>query len=494
MNVNAEIMRKLNQQNTLDNMLPLTAFSDAAKAEELGKQGYNPGYTLEGWRDAFPDIDPEHVLCPKMVLFPPSLIYYDPEHYICFDTHIYGGAMPIQQGAGGQIDFGRMLRERIADGMKDYKERNYASLLFPMTSEECGGIAIRILREMLEREEPSPALYKAFLSVYTLCNCGAHLLGEKALGRMVMCKSKKQKAETERKLRQFPGDTVTVYRGQASQSTPYQQACSWTTDINKAYFFASWRSAEDSRILTGTVRKDRILDYITDRNEKEILVLPGSVEKVRSRQCASWEMFQKVAAADMFSRSYTFPEESLARSIMAELDRVYAEAGADDHDRNHSLRVALLANYIYRVDVLLPLTHRSKEGFKRAGGILAELSTAIIYHDAGRKDNTANTEHGAAGYEKYRQDHGENNVIRFLTTYHCRPDKAARAFWQREFAKDADADYIWKAFCILKDADALDRVRFGNLSRDYLDVNTLRTETAKSLVPVAHQLYGARIR
>ncbi len=154
--MNAEIMRKLNQQNTLDNMLPLTAFSDAAKAEELGKQGYNPGYTLEGWRDAFPDIDPEHVLFPKMVLFPPSLIYYDPEHYICFDTHIYGGAMPIQQGAGGQIDFGRMLRERIADGMKDYKERNYASLLFPMTSEECGGIAIRILREMLEREEPSP--------------------------------------------------------------------------------------------------------------------------------------------------------------------------------------------------------------------------------------------------------------------------------------------------------------------------------------------------
>lgn len=303
-----------------------------------------------------------------------------------------------------------------------------------------------------------------------------------------------QKAETERKLRQFPGDTVTVYRGQASQSTPYQQACSWTTDINKAYFFASWRSAEDSRILTGTVRKDRILDYITDRNEKEILVLPGSVEKVRSRQCASWEIFQKVAAADMFSRSYTFPEESLARNIMAELDRVYAEAGADDHDKNHSLRVALLANYIYRVDILLPLTHRSKEGFKRAGGILVELSTAIIYHDTGRKDNTANTEHGAAGYEKYRLDHGENNIIRFLTTYHCRPDKAARAFWKREFAKDTDADCIWKAFCILKDADALDRVRFGNLSRDYLDVNTLRTETAKSLVPVAHQLFGARIR
>ena len=100
-----------------------------------------------------------------MVLFPPSLIYYDLEHYICFDTHIYGGAMLLHPMDSGQLDFDRMLRERIADGMKDYEEQNYSGLLFSMTSEECGGIAIRILREMLEHEEPNPALYKAFLSV-----------------------------------------------------------------------------------------------------------------------------------------------------------------------------------------------------------------------------------------------------------------------------------------------------------------------------------------
>ena len=279
--MNSEIIRKLNQQNTLDNMLPLTAFSDETKAEELGKQGYIPGFTVESWKAAFPDVDPRHVLCPQTILFPPSLIYYDPEHYICFDTHIFGGMMqfPLRQADGRQMDANRILLERIADGMKDYEEKNYADLLFPMTSEEGGGTAIRILREMLEREEPNPKLYAAFLSVYTLCNCGAHLLGEKALGRLVMCKSEKQKAETKRKLRQFSGDVVTVYRGQASQSTPYEKACSWTTDINKAYFFASWRSAEDSRILTGTVRKDQILDYINDRNEKEVLVLPGAVKK-----------------------------------------------------------------------------------------------------------------------------------------------------------------------------------------------------------------------
>ena len=68
----SEIIRKLNQQNTLDNMLPLTAFSDETKAEELGKQGYIPGFTVESWKAAFPDVDPRHVLCPQTILFPPE--------------------------------------------------------------------------------------------------------------------------------------------------------------------------------------------------------------------------------------------------------------------------------------------------------------------------------------------------------------------------------------------------------------------------------------
>ena len=60
---------------------------------------------------------------------------------------------------------------------------------------------------------------------------------------------------------------------------------SWTTDINKAYFFASWRSAEDSTILTGRVPKDKILDYIDRRNEKEVLVQPGAVELIHRKRC-----------------------------------------------------------------------------------------------------------------------------------------------------------------------------------------------------------------
>ena len=490
-----DILRELNRQNSLDSMMPLMAFTDEAKIEEMNKQGYYPCFTADSWREQFPDVDPKNVLCPQMRLFPASLIYYDPEHYICFNTNIYNGVMqfPPFSMTDSQDDPNAVLLKRIAEGMKAWEERDYLRLLLPFTSEEDGGIAIRILREMLEREEPNPKLYSTFLSVYTLCNCGAHLLGEEALRRLTMCKSEEQKKETAEKLNQFPEDVLTVYRGQASESTPYQKACSWTTDINKAYFFASWRSSDDSRILMGRVRKENILDYIDGRNEREVLVIPGSVENVRERRCVSWDIFQRIVSADMFSKKYQFPAESLARNIMAELEDVYKEAGADDHDKNHSLRVALLANYNYRTEILLPLRQRRDGEYQRACRMLADLSQAIVYHDAGRADNTANSVHGAAGYERYRQEHGENRAVQFLTTYHCRADKEAREYWERNFC-GKDAKYLWTAFCVLKDADALDRVRFGNLSRDYLDVNTLRTETAKGLVPVAHQLYGAAIK
>jgi hypothetical protein len=70
-----EIIRQLNQQNTLDNMIPLTEFSSESELQELEKRGYNAGYTAESWKAEFPEIDPKYILCPQSVIFPASLIY-----------------------------------------------------------------------------------------------------------------------------------------------------------------------------------------------------------------------------------------------------------------------------------------------------------------------------------------------------------------------------------------------------------------------------------
>ncbi len=57
-------------------------------------------------------------------------------------------------------------------------------------------------------------------------------------------------------------------------------------------------------------------------------------------------------------------------------------------------------------------------------------------------------------------------------------------------AKDKGEEYknrVWQLYCIVKDADALDRVRFG-MGGDGLDVKYLREELSKRLIPMACKL------
>jgi len=74
----------------------------------------------------------------------------------------------------------------------------------------------------------------------------------------------------------FDGDEIiTVYRGEASKSTPYNQAYSWTTDIEVAFWFAD-RFNSNGKVYIGKVKVDDILDCFQN-NESEIIVFPENV-------------------------------------------------------------------------------------------------------------------------------------------------------------------------------------------------------------------------
>ena len=72
-------------------------------------------------------------------------------------------------------------------------------------------------------------------------------------------------------------------------------------------------------------------------------------------------------------------------------------------------------------------------------------------------------------------------AVCFLIEYHCLDDKLAE-----EYLKSTDTirarKRTWLLYQILKDADALDRVRFGIYD---LDVNQLRLSITHKLVPLA---------
>ena len=91
--------------------------------------------------------------------------------------------------------------------------------------------------------------------------------------------------------------------------------------------------------------------------------------------------------------------------------------------------------------------------------------------------------HGKAGREVYENNtsRSADPVISFLIEYHCLADDLAE-----EYLKSTDTirarKRTWLLYQILKDTDALDRVRFGIYD---LDVKQLRLPISHKLVPLA---------
>ena len=93
-------------------------------------------------------------------------------------------------------------------------------------------------------------------------------------------------------------------------------------------------------------------------------------------------------------------------------------------------------------------------------------------------------------YKKYG---GSDNVIAFMIRNHCIDDETAKKELDGEFSSTR-RDKAWLLYSILKDADALDRIRFGFAiveGSDGLDVRYLRNDFAKKLVCFAYKAKGA---
>ena len=75
-------------------------------------------------------------------------------------------------------------------------------------------------------------------------------------------------------------DTLTIYRGETKQSTPYKQALSWTLDKEKARFFATRFDSDEPTIYKAKVKTVNVIAYDNDREEEEVLVHSDSLERI----------------------------------------------------------------------------------------------------------------------------------------------------------------------------------------------------------------------
>ena len=327
-------------------------------------------------------------------------------------------------------------------------------------------LRVSVLSKYIELSNPGEDLYVLFLDLYRTSDFGFSSLSENGLQKVFAGKSQKQKEDTEKKLSSLP-DVVTIYRGEGSKSTPYEKSFSWTTSYKAACFFACRiPSLENSRIITAHVSKCDIIEYFPNDEEKEVLVPPAAV---KDRKVDT--LYGINALTDEIQEFY--PLYQRYRSRISTLYDAYGRANDEEHDAEHTLRVLFDALLLVQG---IALTEKESH----------QLCDAILYHDIGRTNDDVDDSHGAKSNDIYHDAVPEcNSATAFLIEYHCLDDRKALADLKASNIRNKER--VWLLYTILKDADALDRVRFGMRA---VDPKYFRNEITHKLLPTAQSCVG----
>lgn len=329
-------------------------------------------------------------------------------------------------------------------------------------------LRVSVLSKYIELSSPGENLYALFLDFYRTSDFGFSALKEDNLQKVFSGKSQKQKQNTEKKLSSLP-DIVTIYRGEGSKSTPYEKSFSWTTSYKVACFFACRiPSLENSRIITAHVSKCDIIEYFPNDEEKEVLVPPAAV---KDRKVDT--LYGINALTDEIQAF--FPLYQHYRSRISTLYDAYGRANDEEHDAEHTLRVLFDALLLVQVQGIALTKNESHQ-----------LCDAILYHDIGRTNDDVDDSHGAKSNDIYHDAVPEcNSATAFLIEYHCLDDRKALADLKASNIRNKER--VWLLYTILKDADALDRVRFGMRA---VDPKYFRNEITHKLLPTAQSCVG----
>ena len=316
-------------------------------------------------------------------------------------------------------------------------------------------LAIDLFLKNMDKEKD---LFKSFTDIYTSMDYGFDRITNDDLKKVLNARKPKQAEEVMEKIKNLP-DEITVYRGEGSKSR--KDGFSYSTDINTALFFASraLNPEDKGKIITGKVRKEDVIFYTDERGESEIVALPDKVYDKNKHE--------------LYSLADVFPHELIDKYFeYREYIREYTcLKDGSDHGKLHLVRVLLLG--------LILLEYEYDDYFDEMTDYdIDTLCTALSFHDIGRTNDAEDEKHGRDSFIKLSEVSGlpdyDKQTVSMLMEYHCLDDK----LFHERYGKSV-------LFDIMKDADALDRVRFRIKE---LDVNFLRGENSWKYVPVAVQL------
>lgn len=345
--------------------------------------------------------------------------------------------------------------------------------------------------EYLYEHIPEDQKYKLFISLYIHQEYGFSRYDKELVKEVLSAQPESVRLEAIERLKTKLGVSdnavVRIYRGVGEASTPLHETLSWTISKDIANFFAN-RIGLNGYVIEGEVKLSDVTDYLTGRNEEELLVLPEKVTILRNEK-----PLEQVDTGDEMA---LLEEVGIINEFQTIRDSLMPEKAFKSpygyHGIQHTKRVLL---HCLSLSNAMGLSDNER-------GI---LSLSALYHDIGRKHDESCLHHGEWSVEKRKEldlpltyvicnDWGEKEIVKltkqeqevmeFLMKYHCKPDSEGE-----KALEELEPGYVKECakelFPVFKDADGLDRVRLGDLNPGFL-----RTDEGKRRLQFAKDVFA----
>lgn len=429
------------KKGSISDLLPLSLITTDKDVKKFNNNGYIV-HKLDEFLKDYPELSNYIDYLYYDNSFGCQIIYYNTDDLILIETNIYSG----YDGFQSLLEVNRLL-----DLIVSYKTMSFDKKYY--------FISERFRLEFILRNiDKIPDKYHYFVDAYSMSDYGFEKLKKNDIVSIFNYKTNKDIKLTKEKLKDLPNELV-VYRGIGSKSL--RDGYSYTLNFDVARFFAFRLSKRDDyvEILEAKVKKSDVIEYLTDRNEDEVLILP---DKVFDKRIYKYHSFDKFSVDfDIFS-DY--------RELLLDYLEFNALSLSDEHGINHLLRVLVLSQ-------LLADKYNISNEYKDL------LFKASVFHDVGRQNDDEDSVHGLNSYNllcNYDISY-QDERLKYLMLNHCIDDSNIKRMKNKELNLCLD---------ILKDADALDRQRFGI---KVLNSNYLRLSFSKKLSFYAFKLLNVKM-
>lgn len=441
----------------IEDLLPITKVQSYYDVTRYSKQGYVT-LPFENFKEVFPDIQENYI---KHLYYEPSafneILYYDLNNMLLFSTRIFIINNKFEDMTIRNKQANEKIKQIIFEFKQIYEDHNFSALHLMIPEAYQIEFINKILYKIADEHK-----YTLFLKFYCNVDYGTHKLTMETLKTIWKSKSESQLKDTMKELDNISSDdSLHVYRGIGDKSITTAYSFTLSHDIARFFAFRLSNSANSVGIVEGTIKKSDVIAYITNRNENEIIALPENIDRKCYTEYYSIDSFMNKEILITFTTQKEF--------FLYTLDQLSIKLKKSQRDDQHMLRVLLLT-------IIMAEYYKIKEQY------LSTLYIAAMFHDIGRDNNSKDEKHGSNGYKlicQINQKLKHNSLLEKLMTYHCKPDE--QALKDDCFINDDEM----QLYMILKDADALDRQRFG---LKHLKIKYLRLDFARELLFAAFQL------